>query len=103
LRTTIAMKMNRQKKYAELQRLADAGQVVEFFEMAFNFIDNDPSFIFENDGIDIDYKKLQIESMQNYFLELEDYEKCAKTRDWLNLIKEYKTNPDIISDVNIIE
>jgi len=73
----------------QLSALLDIGNRKGFFNLVHKTIKNNPDAIFEDDGVDIVYKKMQLKDLLEYFKEIEDYNKCADIRDWLKMIEKH--------------
>ncbi len=75
----------------------------EFFELVYKTIDNNTDYLFQDDGVDLDFKEMQLNTMLEYYIELEAYEKCSSIKKWIDSIHEYKTSSVYISDAKIID
>lgn len=87
----------------QLTELLETKNHVGFFKLVYKTILADPDYLFVDDGIDIEFKRMQILTMQEYFIELEMYEECVNIKKWLDSIDEFKTTSGIISDAVIVE
>jgi hypothetical protein len=76
----------------QLKELMNLGRVKSFYNLVHRKIMENPQQIFEDDGTDLDYKRMQVVTTLEYFIGEEQYEKAGDFKKLLKMIDDYKIN-----------
>ena len=76
----------------QLNQLMKMGRHKQFFNLTYRKLIENTDILFDNDGVDIQYKREQVQNVLNYFTEHEEFEKCVELKKIIQKVDDYINN-----------